>query len=81
MQDPNIKTMAESIANNPAFAQMSAALQASMSEGQNASADGQPQLDPEQYANAMQSVLGNPEFMQMAEQLGQQIMSVSFLDV
>lgn len=34
-------------------------------------------LDPEQYAQAMSSVLGNPEFMQMAEKLGQQIMTVS----
>lgn len=70
--------MAEQIASNPAFAQMSAALQASMGGGQEgAPAEGPPALDPDQYAQAMSSVLGNPEFMQMAEKLGQEIMGVS----
>ena len=78
VQDPNIKSMAEQIAQNPAFVQMSQALQASMADGQQGPAEGGgPPLDPQQYAQAMSSVLGNPEFMQMAEQLGQQIMSVS----
>lgn len=70
--------MAEQIAQDPAFAQMSAALQASMvngggEAGQSASA---PPIDPEQYAQAMSSVLQNPQFMEMAEKLGQQIMTV-----
>jgi hypothetical protein len=34
-----------------------------------------PPIDPEQYAQAMSGVLQNPQFMQMAEQLGQQIMT------
>ena len=70
--------MAEQIAQDPAFAQMSAALQASMvnggaEPGQSASA---PPIDPDQYAQAMSSVLQNPQFMEMAEKLGQQIMTV-----
>lgn len=81
-QDPNIKGMAEQIAQDPAFAQMSAALQASMGGtgesglGAAAGANGVPQIDPDQYAQAMTSVLQNPQFMDMAEKLGQQIMQV-----
>jgi hypothetical protein len=91
-QDPSIKQMAEQIAQDPAFAQMTAALQASMGgapgapgEGAGArdaaaaearqAADG-PQIDPEQYASAMSSVLQNQQFMEMAEKLGQSIMLV-----
>jgi len=37
---------------------------------------GGPALDPDAYAAAMTGVLQNPQFMQMAEQLGQQIMTV-----
>ena len=81
VQDPGIKSMAEQIAQDPAFAQMSAALQASMANGGGVpgapGAGGQPSVDPEQYAQAMAGVLGNPGFMEMAEKLGQQIMSVS----
>ncbi|KAK9909352.1 hypothetical protein WJX75_000913 [Coccomyxa subellipsoidea] len=90
LNDPSIKQMAEQIAQDPAFAQMTAALQASMGgapgapgEGAGArdaaaaearqAADG-PQIDPEQYASAMSSVLQNQQFMEMAEKLGQSIM-------
>ena len=59
------------------------ALQASMANGGAAAggmpggpARGGPALDPEAYASAMTGVLQNPQFMQMAEQLGQQIMTV-----
>ena len=59
------------------------ALQASMANGgapaggmPGGPARGGPALDPEAYANAMTGVLQNPQFMQMAEQLGQQIMTV-----
>lgn len=80
LQDPNIKGMAEQIAQDPAFAQMSAALQASMggsaAEANLAGGRGAPQIDPEQYASAMTGVLQNPQFMEMAEKLGQQIMQV-----
>jgi hypothetical protein len=78
LNDPNIKQMAEQIAQDPAFAQMSAALQASMANGGPGAAagpGGAPAVDPEQYAQAMAGVLGNPGFMEMAEKLGQQIMN------
>ena len=80
IQDPSIKTMAEQVAQDPAFAQMSAALQASMAGGAEAglgaSGGATPPIDPDQYAQAMSSVLQNPQFMDMAEKLGQQIMQV-----
>ena len=90
-QDPSIKQMAEQIAQDPAFAQMTAALQASVA-GDEAGAPsaaeksaeapaggpaGLPTMDAEKYAQAMSNVLQNQHFMEMAEKLGQQIMSVS----
>ena len=92
MQDPSIKQMAEQIAQDPAFAQMTAALQASVA-GDEAGASGAeeksaavpsvpggpaglPTMDAEKYAQAMSNVLQNQHFMEMAEKLGQQIMSV-----
>ena len=81
--------MAEQIAQDPAFAQMTAALQASMAGGEGvpeegvadreAGASGGPQgppMDAEKYASALSNVLQNQSFMEMAEKLGQQIMSV-----
>ena len=91
LQDPSIKQMAEQIAQDPAFAQMTAALQASVA-GDEAGASGVdgkagdvpaggpgglPTMDAEKYAQAMSNVLQNQHFMEMAEKLGQQIMSVS----
>ena len=81
--------MAEQIAQDPAFAQMTAALQASMAGGEGAAeevaaerdvgpsggAQGPP-MDAEKYAAALSNVLQNQNFMEMAEKLGQQIMSV-----
>ena len=83
--------MAEQIAQDPAFAQMTAALQASVAgdeagapsvveRGAEAPAGGPaglPTMDAEKYAQAMSNVLQNQHFMEMAEKLGQQIMSVS----
>ena len=37
---------------------------------------GAPPVDPSNYAEAMSGVLQNPQFMEMAEKLGQQIMQV-----
>lgn len=81
--------MAEQIAQDPAFAQMTAALQASVagnepvapdaeekSAGVPAGGPGLPTMDAEKYAEAMSNVLQNQHFMEMAEKLGQQIMSV-----
>ena len=84
LQDPAIKEMAENIARDPAFAQMTAALQQSMPPG---GAAGMPAagaaagpaaaaFDPSQYMEAMSGVLQNPAFMNMAEQLGSKIMQV-----
>ena len=70
LNDPSIRGMAEQIASDPAFAQMTQALQSSLVGG-NA---GAPGVDPSKYAEAMGSVLQNPNFMSMAERLGQQIM-------
>jgi len=37
---------------------------------------GMPGMDPSAYANMMSGVLQNPQFVEMAEKLGQQIMQV-----
>jgi hypothetical protein len=79
--------MAQQIAQDPAFAQMTAALQAQMVGGEGAPeavqrepthpAADMPNMDPEKYAAALSDVLQNQQFMEMAEKLGQQIMAVS----
>lgn len=94
LQDPSIKSMAEQIAQDPAFAQMTKTLQESMAGLVNPPAEGTPEaamagsapsgqgapdpsFDPTKYMDAMTNVLQNPQFMQMAEKLGQQIMQVT----
>lgn len=92
MNDPEIKNMAAAISNDPAFAQMTAALQQSFGGGMpgampgggmpgmpgapEGAADG-VSFDPAQYMQAMSGVLQNPSFMEMAEKLGSQIMQQS----
>lgn len=77
LNDPNIKEMAEQISKNPAFEQMTQALQNAMqAPTDGAPAAGQPPLDPSQYAKAMSSILENSDFMKMAEDLGRRIMEV-----
>lgn len=103
-QDPAIKEMAEKIAQDPSFAQMAQAMQASMGGGGGVPAPAtpgrsstsaaepngvpnmaglpgmagaMPGMDPAAYANMMSGVLQNPEFVNMAEKLGQQIMQVT----
>ena len=81
--------MAETMSKDPAFAQMTAALQQSFGAGGGMpgmpgmpsmpgmpGGEGGAQFDPSQYMQAMSGVLQNPNFMQMAEKLGTQIMSV-----
>uniref|UniRef100_A0A0D6RAP3 STI1/HOP DP domain-containing protein n=1 Tax=Araucaria cunninghamii TaxID=56994 RepID=A0A0D6RAP3_ARACU len=71
LNDPSIKELAEQIAKDPTFTQMAEHLQHSVqSSGQEAI----PQLDAEQYFSAMQQVMQNPQFMTMAEQLGNALM-------
>ena len=64
--------MAEQIAKDPSFAQMTQRLPASVKAGP----DGAVQMDPSQYMSAMQDVMSNPNFMGIAEKLGNALMQV-----
>ena len=80
-QDPNIKAMAEQIANDPSFKEVTKTMQESfggMMQGGGAGAapPDLSSLDPSKYMNAMSGMFQNPSFMQMAEKLGQTIIQV-----
>ena len=77
--------MAEQIANDPSFKEVTKTLQDSFGGmmgpgGPGAGPGGAPpdlsQLDPSKYMNAMSGMFENPTFMQMAEKLGQSIIQV-----
>jgi hypothetical protein len=88
-QDPSIKQLAEQIATDPTFKDMTEQLQKSMAgmmgpggEGAAAAAPPNPEeaarnFDPSQYMTAMNSMFQNSKFLEMAEQLGKAIISVS----
>lgn len=83
LSDPSIKQMAEQIATDPAFMGLTKQLQESMSgmmgapgaEAAAAAAPDPASFDPAKYMQAMSSMFQNQGFMQMAEKLGQAIIS------
>ncbi|GFY89804.1 ankyrin repeat-containing 2B [Actinidia rufa] len=72
LKDPSIKELAEQIAKDPAFNQMAEQLQQTFHGA--AVEDGIPQFDTQQYYSTMQQVMQNPQFMTMAERLGNTLM-------
>ncbi len=87
LQDPSIKQLAEQIATDPTFKDMTEQLQKSMT-GMFGGAEGAPpaaanpeeaarNFDPSQYMQAMNSMFQNQKFLEMAESLGKAIIGVS----
>lgn len=84
LNDPSIKQMAEQIATDPSFQGLTTQLQESMAGmmggvGGEGAAGAMPAMpdpanfDPTKYMQAMSGMFQNPQFMQMAEKLGQAI--------
>ncbi|KAK4557125.1 hypothetical protein RGQ29_007050 [Quercus rubra] len=72
LNDPSIKELAEQISRDPSFNQMAEQLQKTF---QGAPVEeGLPQFDSQQYYNTMQQVMQNPQFLTMAELLGNALM-------
>ncbi|KAE9448694.1 hypothetical protein C3L33_19433, partial [Rhododendron williamsianum] len=75
LNDPSIKELAEQIAKDPSFNQMAEQLQKTFhGAGPAAAEDAIPQFDTQQYYSTMQQVMQNPQFMTMAERLGNALM-------
>lgn len=82
--------MAEQIANDPSFKEVTQSLQASMGAGGSGGMPGMPppgmpapggapdmsQMDPSKYMEAMSGMFQNKNFMEMAERLGKTIIEV-----
>ncbi|XP_047308532.1 ankyrin repeat domain-containing protein 2B-like [Impatiens glandulifera] len=73
LNDPSIKELAEQIAKDPSFNQMAEQLTKTF-QGASAVEEGVPQFDTQQYYSTMQQVMQNPQFMTMAERLGNALM-------
>ncbi|RDY00379.1 Ankyrin repeat domain-containing protein 2B, partial [Mucuna pruriens] len=71
LNDPSIKELAEQIAKDPSFNQMAEQLQKTF---QGSPQDSAPNFDNQQYFSTMQQVMQNPNFMTMAERLGNALM-------
>ncbi|XP_058721956.1 ankyrin repeat domain-containing protein 2B-like isoform X2 [Vicia villosa] len=72
LNDPSIKELAEQIAKDPSFNQMAEQLQKTLHGA--TTQDGVPSFDNQQYFSTMQQVMENPNFMTMAERLGNALM-------
>ncbi|KAK3006840.1 hypothetical protein RJ639_016573 [Escallonia herrerae] len=68
LNDPSVKELAEQIAKDPSFTQMAEQLQKTLHGA--AAEETIPQFDSQQYYSTMQQVMQNPQFMTMAERLG-----------
>lgn len=72
LNDPSIKELAEQISKDPSFNQMAEQLQKTFQGA--AAEDAIPNFDTQQYYSTMQQVMQNPQFMTMAERLGNALM-------
>ncbi|XVF44642.1 hypothetical protein PTKIN_Ptkin02bG0140300 [Pterospermum kingtungense] len=72
LNDPSIKELAEQIAKDPSFNQMAEQLTKTFQGA--AVEDSMPQFHAQQYYSTMQQVMQNPQFMTMAEHLGNALM-------
>lgn len=73
-QDPSIKAMAEKLAQDPNFAQMSRSFESQLPGASGAT----PSMDPTAAHKAMADMFQNEDFVHMAQELGQRIMQVCF---
>lgn len=67
LDDPSVRMLVEQISNDPAFSSMAKQLQGSVHKSGKESFS---QLDTQEYFDAMQIIMQNPQFMTMAERLG-----------
>ncbi|XP_022763858.1 ankyrin repeat domain-containing protein 2A-like [Durio zibethinus] len=72
LEDPSIKMLAEQIAKDPSFNQMAEQLTKTFQGA--AAEECIPQFDAQQYHSTMQQVMQNPQFMTMADRLGNALM-------
>ncbi|MCO5596250.1 hypothetical protein L7F22_050310 [Adiantum nelumboides] len=67
LNDPTIRILVEQISSDPAFNSMAKQLQSSIKKS---GKENLSQLDTQEYFDAMQIIMQNSQFMQMAERLG-----------